>query len=98
MVQELKLFDSEYFFKQFRMTPQKIEELPAWIARRILKSIVKREAISPEERLCVTLWYVVTGDAWGTITASYRIAQPASVALLKKLPRSYGMYSWIKDF
>ena len=27
LVQYLELFDSEYFFKQFRMTPRKLEEL-----------------------------------------------------------------------
>ena len=46
---------TEYFFKQFEMTPLKLEEIS--------------EAISPEERLCVTLRYVVTGDAHVTIGA-----------------------------
>ena len=27
LIQDLKLFDLEYFFKQFRMTPTKLEEL-----------------------------------------------------------------------
>ena len=70
LVEDLKLFDIEYFFKQFRMTPRKLEELLGWVAPRILKSNVKREAISPEERLCVTLRYVVTGDAHVTIRIS----------------------------
>ena len=49
LVQDLKLFDSEYFFKQFRMTAGKLEEFPGWKAPRILKLNVKREAISPED-------------------------------------------------
>ena len=77
LVQDLKLLDSDYFFKQFRMTPRKLEELLA--APRILQSNVKRETISPEERLWVTLRYVVTGDAHVTIAASYRIS-PTSIS------------------
>ena len=33
-----------------------------------------RQAIPPGERLCVTLRYLVTGDAQTTIAASYRIS------------------------
>ena len=79
LVEDLKLFDIEYFFKQFRMTPRKLEELLGWVAPRILKSNVKREAISPEERLCVTLRYVVTGDAYITIRIS-----PTSISRIIK--------------
>ena len=49
-----------------------------------MKSIVKREAISPEERLCVTLRYVVTGDAGVTITASYRISATSISRIIKE--------------
>ena len=35
LIQDLKLFDSEYFFKQFRMTPTKLEELLSWVAPKI---------------------------------------------------------------
>ena len=49
LVQDLKLFDSEYFFKQFRMTARKLEEFPGWKAPRILKLNVKYEAISLED-------------------------------------------------
>ena len=65
------------------MTPQKLEELLGWVAPRVLKSNFKREAISPEERLCVTLKYVVTGDAHVTIAASYRIS-PTSISRIIK--------------
>ena len=83
MLQDLKLFGSEYFFKQFTMSPQKFEELLGWVAPRILKSNIKREAISPEERLCITLRYFATGSAHITIAASYRIS-PTSVSRITK--------------
>ena len=38
MVQDLELFDSEYFFKQFRMTPRKLEEVLGWVPPRILSN------------------------------------------------------------
>ena len=50
LIQDLKLFDSEYFFKQFRITP-KLEELLSWVAPKIEKSSVRREPIGPEQRL-----------------------------------------------
>ena len=83
LIQDLKLFDSEYFFKQFRMTPTKLEELLSWVAPKIEKSSVRREPIGPEQRLCVTLRYLVTGDAHVTIAASYRIS-PTSVGRIIK--------------
>ena len=65
------------------MTPRKLQELLCWVAPRVLKSNVKREAIRPEERLFVTLRYVVTGDV---VIGSAR--------LLQKPPN----HSSIKDF
>ena len=83
LIQELKLFDSEYFVKQFRMMPTKLEELLSWVAPKIVKSSVKREPIGPEERLCVTLRYLSTGDAHVTIAASYRIS-PTTISRIVK--------------
>ena len=74
----MKLYDHEYFHKQFRMSPQKLEELLTWVAPHIIKVSLRREAIGPEERLCVTLRYLATGDAQVTIGSSYRIS-PTSI-------------------
>ena len=71
LIQDLKLFDLfECFFKQFSMTPTKLEELLSWVALKIEKSSVRREPIGPEQRFCVTLCYLVTGDAHVSIVAS----------------------------
>ena len=40
-----------------------------------------REPISPCKRLAVTLWYLATGDAQCTVTASYRIS-PSAVSTI----------------
>ena len=79
VVAYLKLFDHEYFQKQFRMSPTKLEELLGWIVPRITKSSEKRQPIGPEERLCVTLRYLVTGDAQVTISSSYRISPTSNI-------------------
>ena len=84
LIQDLKLFDSEYFLKQFRMTSTKLEELLSWIAPKTEKSSVRREPIDPEQRLCVTLRYLVTGDAHVTIAANYRISPTSISTILKK--------------
>ena len=48
-----------------------------------MKSNVKREAISPEERLCITLPYVVAGDAHVAVAATYGIS-PTNISLIIK--------------
>ena len=84
LIQDLKLFDSGYFFKQFQMTPIKLEELLSWVAPRIEKSSVRREPIAPEQRLCVTFRYLVTGDAHVTIATSYRISPASTGRIIKE--------------
>ena len=84
LIQDLKLFDSEYFFKQFQMTPTKLEELLSWVAPKIEKSSVRRKPIGPEQRLCVTLRYLITGDAHVTILASYRISPTLIGRIIKE--------------
>ena len=63
----------------FTWTPEKLENLLAMVAPRIMRSLLYREAIEPREWLCVTLRYLASGDSWGTIAASYRIS-PVTVS------------------
>ena len=74
LIRDMRLFDSEFFFRCFRMSPTTFEELLSWIAPFIIKSSVRRATASPAERLCVTLRYLATGDAQFTIASSYRIS------------------------
>ena len=71
----MRLFDQELFFRYFRMSLSNFESLLSWVAPRILKQETKmREPICERERLCVTLRYLVTGDAQVTIAANYRMS------------------------
>ena len=54
LVKELKLYDQEYFFQCFRMSPTTFEQLLSWIGPHLLKTTTKmREPIGPSERLCL---------------------------------------------
>ena len=78
LVKDLQLFGRGYFFRCFRMSPALFEELLCLVAPHIPKKETKlRQPISPSERLCVTLQYLVTGDAFVTIGASYRMRPTA---------------------
>ena len=78
LVKDMQLFDRDYFFRCFRMSPALFEELLCLVAPHISKKETKlRQPISPSERLCVTLPYLVTGDAFVTIGASYRMSPSA---------------------
>jgi hypothetical protein len=75
LVKELILFDQEYFFKCFRMSPTLFEELLSWTGHQLQRRTTRmREPIGPRERLCVCLRYLVTGDAQMTIATSYRMS------------------------
>ena len=54
LIKEVQIFDEMLFSKQLRMMRQNYENLLTLVTPRITKSSVKREAISPGERLSVT--------------------------------------------
>ena len=83
LVREAKLFDKEMFFKMFRMSPTKFEELLHLVALDLTKPNARGEPIRPEEWLAVTLRYLVTGNAFSTIGSSYRMSD-ASVGRIVK--------------
>ena len=78
------LFDSELFFRMFRMLPAKFEELLGLVGPKISRRYAPREAISPGERLSVTLRYLVTGDAFSTIAANYRLSDTTVGRIVKE--------------
>ena len=87
LIQDLKLHDAVYFFRYFRMDTTQFENLLTMIAPRIQKSSLKRECISPSERLCVTLRYLTTGDAQSTIAINFRISPTSCLLYTSPSPR-----------
>ena len=78
LIKELQLHDHEYFFKYFRMSPTRYEELLRLVAAHITKSSIRREAIGPGERLAVTLRYIFAGISQVDLSGSFRIS-PTSI-------------------
>ena len=74
LVLEMKLCDTELFFKYFRMLPNRFEELLRIVSPLLVKNCRNREPVSPEQRLSVTLRHLVTGDSHTTIGMSYRLS------------------------
>lgn len=80
----MEIFDKEYFFKMFRMSPQKFELLLSWVAPSITKSSLRRSVASPDERLSLTLRYLCTGDAQLTLATCYRISPSVVGRVIKE--------------
>ena len=78
LVQNVRLYDKEYFLTYFCMSVLQYEELLSMVAPLIQKSSQKQVSIGPNGRLCVTMQYLTTGDVQTTIAKNYRIS-PASV-------------------
>ena len=76
LVNELKLFDHEFFYKQFGMSTTRYEELLKLVALLITKSSERREVVSPGERLCITLRSLCSGDSNTTIACLNYIKAP----------------------
>ena len=63
LVENLQLFDREYFFKNFRVDRRTFEDLLSWIDAIVQKSFLRRSNATPVEGLCVTLLNLATGDS-----------------------------------
>ena len=60
LVENLQLFDREYFFKNVRVDRRTFEDLLSWIDPIVQKSFLRRSNATPVEGLCVTLLYLAT--------------------------------------
>ena len=74
LIQEMRLSDQESFYKYFRITPARFDELLRIVGPEITRQHTNfRSPISPGERLAVTLRFLATGDSMQTIVFSYRL-------------------------
>ena len=60
LVENLQLFDREYFFKNVRVDRRTFEDLLSWIDPIVKKSFLQRSNATPVEGLYVTLLYLAT--------------------------------------
>ena len=74
LISEMRLSDHESFYRYFHMTPERFSLLLREVGPSITYHDTNfRRAISPGERLAITLRFLVTGDAMQTISFSYRV-------------------------
>ena len=74
LIQEMRLSDHDSFYKYFRMSPQRFDQLLAIVGPALTRQRTNfRSPISPGERLAVTLRFLATGDSMQTIAFSYRL-------------------------
>ena len=74
MVQELRISDSEHFFKFFRMSTTRYEHILSLIAPSITKCALRRETVGASERLSVTLRYLFGGASHIDLAGMFRIS------------------------
>ncbi|KYN21132.1 hypothetical protein ALC57_06524 [Trachymyrmex cornetzi] len=70
----LRLKDAR-FFNYFRMSSTQLEELLQIVRPKLHKQTFLREPISVEERLCLTLRYLASGDSMVSISYQYLIGR-----------------------
>lgn len=74
LIQEMRLVDHYSFYRYFHMSPTRFDDLLNRVKPLISRKTTQlRESVSAEERLAVTLRYLVTGDSMQTISFSYRL-------------------------
>ena len=74
LVRQAKLVDHEIFYRMFRMSPTKFDELLSIVGPKLRRDSRRREPIGPQERLAVALRFLTTGDSFITISNSYRMS------------------------
>ena len=83
LVREMLNCDEELFFRSFRMTPSRFQELLS-VVRHKIEHFSNRSSISPAERLAVTLRFLSSGDSQQTISTSYRMGKSTVHYIIKE--------------
>ena len=83
-IRQAQVSDPELFSHMFRMSVTKFEELLKYFAPRLIRESMRREPIQPPERLCVTLRFLVTDDAFNTVAASHRMSRTTVGRIVKE--------------
>ena len=74
LIKEMRLVDHFSFYRYFHMSPSRFDDLLRRVKPLIVRKTTQlREPVAADERLSVTLRYLVTGDSMQTISFSYRL-------------------------
>ena len=76
LVQEMMLFDREFFYRYLRMSPDRLEHLLSLIGSSLTKKYCpSRESICPSQRLIITIRYLATGESQQTQSFYFRVGR-----------------------
>ena len=74
LINEMRLTDHQSFYRYFHMSPERFAHLLSLVGPAITRQTTSfRQPIHADERLAITLRYLVTGDSMQTISFSYRV-------------------------
>ena len=78
LIRELAVEDAPAFTRYFRMDKEKFNDLVGRLSIHIQRQdTIMRAAISPGERLAVTLRYLATGETFSSLESQFRISRTA---------------------
>ena len=76
LVQEMMLFDREFFNRYLRMSPDRLEHLLSLIGSSLTKKYCpSRKSIYPSQRLIITIRYLATGESHQTQSFYFRVGR-----------------------
>ena len=85
LVQDMRLFDREFFFRYLRMSPERLDNLLNQVGPLLQKKHCRsREPISPAQRLVVTLRYLVSGDSQQSHAFYFRLGRSTVCKIIKE--------------
>ena len=83
LINEMRLFDHESYYKYFHMTPTRFDSLLSLVGPLITRqTTLMRAPVSAGERLAVTICYLETGDSMQTISFSYRLGHSTVCSII----------------
>ena len=85
LVQEMMLFDREFFYRYLRMSPDRLEHLLSLIGSSLTKKYCpSRESICPSQRLTITIRYLATGESQQTQSFYFRVGRASVCNIIEE--------------
>lgn len=83
LVAEMRLSDTESFFRFTRMTCEHFDELVGLLFEKLRKKSI-RPALEPAQRLMITLRYLATGETHQSLAFSFRVGRSTVSSVVKE--------------
>ena len=85
LVQEMILFDREFFLSILKMSPDRLEHLLSLIGSSLTKKYCpSRESICPSQRLIITIRYQATGESQQTQSFYFRVGRATACNIIEE--------------